>query len=229
MAGAGEERDSGFLSRWSRLKAEAGREAAAHKAQGEAAATHEPDGPVAREPLSPSAVVAMPAEAAAAPPTSVVTPAAKPPPLTLADVAQLARDSDFSRFVAPEVTTEVKNAALKKLFSDPHFNVMDGLDVYIDDYNKADPLPAGMLKRMVQARFVGLVKEEAQAFGEDCLAPTDPASTEAGMQRTAPPADGPAPEAIVSNEDADLQLQPHDAAGRVDADPGPVENSGHEH
>jgi hypothetical protein len=33
----------------------------------------------------------------------------------------------------------VRNAALKKLFTDPHFNVMDGLDVYIDDYGKPDP------------------------------------------------------------------------------------------
>ena len=30
---------------------------------------------------------------------------------------------------------------MKKLFSDPHFNVMDGLDTYIDDYGKPDPLP----------------------------------------------------------------------------------------
>lgn len=30
----------------------------------------------------------------------------------------------------------VKRAALKKLFSDPRFNVMDGLDVDIDDYSK---------------------------------------------------------------------------------------------
>ena len=30
---------------------------------------------------------------------------------------------------------------MKKLFSDPHFNVMDGLDTYIDDYGKPDPIP----------------------------------------------------------------------------------------
>jgi hypothetical protein len=29
----------------------------------------------------------------------------------------------------------VKNAAMKKLFADPHFNVMDRLDIYIDDYS----------------------------------------------------------------------------------------------
>ena len=40
---------------------------------------------------------------------------------------------------------------MKKLFSDPHFNVMDGLDTYIDDYGKPDPIPLSMLRRMNQA------------------------------------------------------------------------------
>ncbi|MBL8288622.1 MAG: DUF3306 domain-containing protein, partial [Rubrivivax sp.] len=57
---------------------------------------------------------------------SVAAPAAaQPAPLpTLADVAALTRQSDFSRFVAPGVDGVVKNAALRKLFGDPRFNVM---------------------------------------------------------------------------------------------------------
>jgi hypothetical protein len=35
---------------------------------------------------------------------------------------------------------------------------MDGLDIYIGDYNTPDPLPAGMLAKMVGAQFLGLVK-----------------------------------------------------------------------
>ncbi|WP_309246525.1 DUF3306 domain-containing protein [Ramlibacter montanisoli] len=66
----------------------------------------------------------------------------EPPPLpTLADTESLTKDSDFTRFVQPGVSPEVKNAAMKKLFADPHFNVMDGLDTYIDDYGKPDPIP----------------------------------------------------------------------------------------
>jgi hypothetical protein len=38
------------------------------------------------------------------------------------------------------------------LFQDPHFNVMDGLDTYIDDYTKADPIPEAMLRGLNQAR-----------------------------------------------------------------------------
>jgi hypothetical protein len=63
--------------------------------------------------------------------------------------------------VAEGVAPEVKNAALKKLFTDPHFNVMDGLDTYIDDYGKPDPLPAGMLRRMAQSQLLGLFDDDA--------------------------------------------------------------------
>jgi hypothetical protein len=88
-----------------------------------------------------------------------VDPAAEPPKLpTLSDVEQLTPDSDFSKFMTQGVSPEVRNAAMKKLFTDPHYNVMDGLDIYIGDYNTPDPLPAGMLAKMVGAQFLGLVK-----------------------------------------------------------------------
>ena len=44
----------------------------------------------------------------------------------------------------------------EKLFGDPHFNVMDGLDIYIDDYTKEDPIPPAMLRALNQARSLGL-------------------------------------------------------------------------
>jgi hypothetical protein len=46
----------------------------------------------------------------------------------------------------------VRRSALKKLFQDPHFNVMDGLDTYIGDYNTPDPLPDSMLKELQFAK-----------------------------------------------------------------------------
>src|SRR5881275_1928842 len=82
-------------------------------------------------------------------------PAQEPPP-TLEDTQSLTKDSDFKPFLRPDVAPEVKNAALKKLFSDPHFNTMDGLDTYIGDYNTPDPLPESMLRQMASAKFLGL-------------------------------------------------------------------------
>ena len=57
----------------------------------------------------------------------------------------------------------MRNLAMKKLFADPHFNVMDGLDIYIGDYTQPDPLPAGMLRKMASAHALGLFDHETKA------------------------------------------------------------------
>ena len=51
-------------------------------------------------------------------------PAPEPIP-TLEEAQSLTQDSDFTRFARPDVPPEVKNTAMKKLFSDPHFNTPD--------------------------------------------------------------------------------------------------------
>lgn len=80
--------------------------------------------------------------------------------LSLDDVKLLTKDSDFKPFMAPNVGFEVRNAAMKKLFADPHFNVMDGLDIYIDDYSISDPIPESMLRQMTSAHFLKLFDDE---------------------------------------------------------------------
>jgi hypothetical protein len=78
------------------------------------------------------------------------------------DVATLDKDSDFSAFVARGVDQAVRRGALKKLFADPHFNVMDRLDVYIDDYTKPSPVSDAMLASLEHAKsvFMKMVEEE---------------------------------------------------------------------
>lgn len=84
---------------------------------------------------------------------------------TLEDVLKLTKDSDFSAYVKAGIDPNVQQAALNKLFSDPHYNIMDGLDIYIDDYNKLDPMPLEMLKQLNQSKMLGLFKtpEEIEA------------------------------------------------------------------
>ncbi len=79
-----------------------------------------------------------------------------PPPLppTIEDVAALTPQSDYTRFIAKGVDDNIQRAALKKLFTDPHFNIMDGLDIYIGDYNKFDPIPPEMLALLNHAKGV---------------------------------------------------------------------------
>ncbi|HEX6019123.1 MAG TPA: DUF3306 domain-containing protein, partial [Burkholderiaceae bacterium] len=176
----------------------------------------EPAVPVATAPLP--APVPRPAEALPVQPVDTPTQAAateaRPAPPTLADVAALTRESDFSRFVAPGVDGEVRNAALKKLFADPRYNVMDGLDIYIDDYTKPDPLPRSMLRQMAQAAALGLLDDEKPAV-EAAKPPAPIAGTpEPGV------ADAAAGATRETDEDAALRLQSHDAAGRGGAEDG---------
>jgi hypothetical protein len=100
-----------------------------------------------------------------------------PPLPTLDDVAKIDRfDPDFSAFMKPDVDPTVQLAALKKMFTDPHFNIMDGLDIYIDDYSKPDPLPPGMLERMVQSDMLNLFSKTADDSAREVT--TDSRQTE---------------------------------------------------
>lgn len=101
-------------------------------------------------------------EVAAAKPAA---PAEAPKPVELPPLDSLTFESDFTAYLRANVEESVKRAALKKLFSDPRFNVMDGLDTYIDDYTKNDPIPDEMLKTLEHARstLLGLEQPQQQA------------------------------------------------------------------
>ncbi len=78
----------------------------------------------------------------------------------LPSIEHLTGESDFSPFMKADVTPALRNQAMKKLFTDPHYNIMDGLDIYIDDYGKPDPIPPAMLRMMHQAKSLGLFDNE---------------------------------------------------------------------
>jgi hypothetical protein len=204
--------DSGFLSRWARRKAEARRGMADVATAPSVASTPAPHASVTDTHPVPS-IDAQARSAVAAEPAE---PATKAPPPTLDDVAELTRDSDYARFVARDVDPGVRNAAMRKLFTDPHFNVMDGLDVYIDDYNTPDPLPPGMLRQMAQSQMLGLFDHEKNDEPDSTPPTATPAAAAAPDAQTAP-----------SDEDPDLRLQPDDAAGLEPHEPdraSPVED-----
>jgi hypothetical protein len=182
----------GFLGRWSKRKLDA------------------KDGkPLEAEPPVIAADAAIQTPPA---PMNEAAPPAEPPPLTLEDAQALTTDSDFRPFAARDVAPEVRNAAMKKLFSDPHFNVMDRLDTYIDDYSQPDPIPPEMLRKLASAKFLGLfdAEEKQEAEAAAALAAREVADNptpETVAQSTAAPAVPPAP----SHDDPDLRLQPDDA------------------
>lgn len=132
-----------FLSRWSRLKLETPK-----LETGEVAQPAEPD-PVAA-PVPPTAD-ALSSQESPLPPMESVTV-----------------QSDFRPYLQATVDAGLKRMALKKLFQDPHFHFanMDKLDIYIDDYSIADPLPEGMLEQLKFAQdyiFKDPTKSEADS------------------------------------------------------------------
>ena len=148
----------GFLGRWSRRKQDV---QAGKPVQDPPPPARTPAPQIAPPSPSPAPVAAVAAPAA---PAAPVTPAPEaPPPPTLADAEALTPASDFKPFVSRAVSPEVRNLAMKKLFADPHFNVMDGLDIYIGDYTQPDPLPAGMLRKMASAHAMGFFDHEKKA------------------------------------------------------------------
>ncbi|WP_300553152.1 DUF3306 domain-containing protein [Limnohabitans sp. Rim8] len=189
----------------------------------------------------------VPPAAGAVDATAAPDPAAQRPPLpTLEDARALTPSSDFQPFMQQGVAADVRNTAVKKLFTDPHFNVMDGLDIYIGDYNTPDPLPPGMLQKMVGAQFLNLFpsSSDATANSENPAVPLGNAAPISGnpdespalqegsadvaqspqsldtpdQQHTAAPTTRLAPE----HDHPDLQLQPNHAP----ASPSPGQSTG---
>ena len=76
-------------------------------------------------------------------------------------LANLSPDSDFGQFMRQEISEEIRRKAMKTLFADPHFNVMDGLDIYIDDYSISEPIPAAMMATLNHARTLFETPAEA--------------------------------------------------------------------
>jgi hypothetical protein len=133
-----------MLSRWSRLKS---------------AAKNPPAAPISTPSPEIDPLVVQDRGALADAPQS--KPTDEPAQIELPNIADLTPESDFKPFMQSGVEAADRNAALKKLFTDPHYNQMDGLDIYIDDYGKPDPIPAEMLKRLMASKFLGLFEEQA--------------------------------------------------------------------
>ena len=212
-----------FFSRWSRRKQDAAKGVALDEPApkprpadvqplsgiGDASPhTPSPDGPVAGASAT--------AEASSAQPLPTHSGPTSP-----------TKASDFRSFMQQGVSAQVRNAAVKKLFADPHFNVMDGLDIYIGDYNIPDPLPAGMLQQMASAQFMQLVPPETpQSSG--ALTEENPHSSAASAETSAVVAQSPHPQAAPAvhdmpsseHDDPDLQLQPNHAPASPDSGPG---------
>jgi len=87
---------------------------------------------------APDPAPARPADAA---PVAADGARAEPPADTdMPAVESLDENSDYSGFLSPRVSEQLRQAALRKLFHGSKFNVIDGLDDYAEDYRSFAPL-----------------------------------------------------------------------------------------
>lgn len=114
-----DESEADFVSRWSRLKHEAAKDAepaaAGNTAAGMAAENAE-------------------LEQTRAPSTSILTDEDMLP------IESLTADSDYADFLSPGVSEGLRKLALRKLFHGEAFNIRDGLDEYDDDFTQFEKL-----------------------------------------------------------------------------------------
>lgn len=148
-------------------------------------------------------------DAPAAAPAEQRPAAAPAAPLPRASEPPAARSAQgvgaaYREFFDPQVDETLRRTALKQLFGDPHFNVMDGLDTYIDDYSLPDPIPAAMLRRLNQAKALFLFDDEKK----------DAAAAAGG----APAGDGETAAASPGNDAGPQAELPAPAAAQTDAE-----------
>ena len=215
MAEKSDGKANGFLGRWARRKNDA--------LQGKPLDEPAPVAPPAALPVAAANAVAIPST----PPAPPADDAAPEPvrELSLDDAKLLTKDSDFKPFMASNVGPEVRNAAMKKLFADPHFNVMDGLDIYIDDYSISEPIPEAMLRQMTSAKFLKLFddEEEDEAGEKDELSAESADNQGVSKAASRENANGPDEETVAHSDELPQPVLPDaDSASSL---PAPIKSS----
>ena len=179
-----------------------------------------------------------------------------PPPgdADMPPLESLGPESDYSGFMSPEVSEELRRLALRKLFHSPLYNITDGLDDYDDDFTsfavlrEAFHAKRGKPSASESAPREGVDHETAGEAGRG--PPADVASAEMEQEPLADAAEHPGGEPATEEEkearpelDAgasdshpegsagtDLRREGASAnegpeSGDVDAPPGPVESN----
>ena len=99
-------------------------------------------------------------------------------------VDKLTPESDFSGFMHPKVEDTLRRVALKKLFSDPHFNIPDPYEPFSGDWNLSEPISEELLATLNQARqhLFSEKKDEPAEKPAEGLAEQKPEGEEPGKQ-----------------------------------------------
>ena len=181
------QQEEGFLSRWSRRK---------HVAK--TGIDEKPLEESLEESLDgPQEEMLIAEDAAEEPSDAALTEEDFPTDSDMPAVESLDNDSDYSGFMSPKVSDELRNLALRKLFLGGMFNTRDGLDDYDDDFTSfeklGDIVTADMRHQMEMAKAAlesSEAEQEILVEDEISLLEEEPPATDvaAELQQQADPA-----------------------------------------
>ena len=137
----------------------------------------------------------------------------------------LGPESDYSGFMSPGVSDELRRLALRKLFHSPLYNITDGLDDYDDDFRSF-----AVLSEAFHAKKAGTsATESAEAAGTDRKAageadrprPASPESVQEAEADAAAHSDGEDAEVAAKRPAPDSDLRASGPSPAVSGDPHP--------
>jgi hypothetical protein len=82
----------------------------------------------------------------------------------------------------PKVEDALRRVALKKLFSDPRFNVADPFEAYSGDWTGGEPIPEEMLATLNQAKRLLFDEKKEEPPTEPVAAEEKPKADEPGRK-----------------------------------------------
>jgi len=185
--------DEPFFSRWARLKKESRDIPAGDATDGAAPpAALTPDDGAAGDEQAPAAANAEAAEDQAAAPS-----------LELPPLESLTAESDFSAFMQPGVDSTLRSAALRKMWQNPIYGVVDDLDPFRADFAAFTPL-GDIITSDMKFHAERLLREQL----EKAVGDADSAGSASGEPTASGPAedggdDEAQDESTTSTEDAD--------------------------
>jgi hypothetical protein len=153
----------GFLSRWSQRKA---------MARDGIELPDEPELPEQLPVVDATGIDNAPAKVE--PAAGDAEPRTELPPLESLD-----ENSDYSAFLNKDVSPDLRQKALRKLFQSPKFNVRDGLDDYDLDFSNPEPLGdivTAEMRYRIKAELERLARRELEGDASDETAIADVAS-----------------------------------------------------
>lgn len=78
--------------------------------------------------------------------------------------------------------TSVRNAELRQLFADPHFNQISDMNIVVEDFSRFEPIPLRMLLAMDQARVLGFGDGKPASMVDRLTAELQAAPPAAGLK-----------------------------------------------